>query len=91
MKPHHAVALVLVIWCLSGRGGKTVPKGCSNCFVDEGVYAWSQCGFKTKADCEIEAGKQSVAAYYANAEKNGQQVVFAPSTPVCAQEPTPPK
>jgi hypothetical protein len=55
------------------------------------MYGSSECGFKTKADCERQADKQSVAAYYANAEKNGQQVVFAPSAPVCAQQPTEPK
>jgi len=90
MKPRHAVALALIVWCLGGRGGKTVPKGCSNCMVDLGINGWSECGFKTKAECEAARDKW-VPNFYANAEKNGQQVVFPPSTPVCAQQPRAPK
>ena len=94
MKPRHAAALALVIWCLGGRGGITVPKkDCpnSNCGMFlSGEYGWGQCGFKTKAECEAARDKW-IPNFYANAEKNGQQVVYPPSTPVCAQQPTPPK
>ena len=71
MKPRHAAALALVIWCLGGRGGITVPKkDCpnSNCMFLSGEYGWGQCGFKTKAECEAARDKW-IPNFYADAEK----------------------
>jgi hypothetical protein len=88
MKIRHAAALTLVVWCVCIQDtGKTVPKDCPNCAWDLGANSQSECGFKTKAECEAARDKW-IPNFYANADKKGQRVVSAPSTPVCAQEPS---
>ena len=91
MKPRHALALaLLVVWCLSVRGGGTVPKDCANCGIGYGDYLTVVCVFKTKADCEA-ARDNAVRDFHANAEKNGERVASPPSMAVCGQRQTAPK
>jgi hypothetical protein len=91
MKLRHVAPLALVVWCVSIRDiGKTVPKDCPNCGWDLSVNAESECGFKTKAECEAARDKW-IPNFYANATKNGRRVAVPPSTPVCVQEPGAPK
>ena len=90
MKPRHAAALSLVVWCLSFIGGKTCPKDYPNCMYDLGMSGVSECGFKTKAECEAAEAKE-VPDFHAHAEKNGQSVAVPPSIAACAQQPSQPK
>jgi len=84
MKPRHAAALALVGWALLiSYAGQTAPKdhpGCISTLQEEemGVSPLPS-GFATKAECEAFEAKW-VHDFYANAEKNGEQVCRPPRT-----------
>jgi hypothetical protein len=68
-----------VVWCLSVSLGKDVAKDCSECAVTLELEAHScEKEFKTKAQCVLSAAKY-VHDWYADADKNGDMVVLAPT------------
>jgi|HubBroStandDraft_6_1064221.scaffolds.fasta_scaffold1244194_2 hypothetical protein len=85
MKPRHAAALALVVWCMSFENGRTVPKDCPNCGFDLAMHASMGCVYKTKAECEAAEAKL-VPNFYANAAKNGEQVASPPSRASCFED-----
>ena len=69
----------LVVWCLSVGLGKDVAKDCSECAVTLELEGHScEKEFKTKAQCVLGAAKY-VQDWYADADKNGDVVVLAPT------------
>lgn len=79
MKPRHAAALALVVWCLGVRLGKEIPKKCPNCGFTLEIEAHScEEKFETKAKCELGADKY-VQDYYVKADKRDDLVVFPPT------------
>jgi hypothetical protein len=69
----------VVVWCLSVGLGKDVAKDCSECAVTLELEGHScEKEFKTKAQCVLGAAKY-VQDWYADAEKNGDSVVLAPT------------
>ena len=88
--PDFVGAAPVVVWCLSVGLGKEVAKNCSECAVTLELEAHScEKKFKTKAQCVLGAAKY-VQDWYADADKNGDVVVLAP-TAECIEnvDPTP--
>jgi hypothetical protein len=72
-------AIPVVVWCLSVSEGTDTPKDCPNCAVtleDEAHSCLTK--FKTGAQCELAAAKYR-QDWYLDADKNGDEVVLAPT------------
>jgi hypothetical protein len=85
IRPRHAAALALLgRTLLIPEVGKTIPKGCLDCFVSLEAQARIGPEFKTKGQCE-KAGNDWVRDFYVTAQKNDAQVVFPPKKPQCIE------
>ena len=73
-------AIPFVVWCLGVTLGTDCPKNRPKCAVTLELEAHScEKEFKTQAQCESGAAKY-VRDWYADADKNGDVVVLAPTT-----------